>query len=55
LCREVENLLDSFENVESFMEEPAAKEVASFITPSAVKHKSRKTVLHRRAKLKAVW
>ncbi|MBA2493071.1 MAG: protein kinase, partial [Acidobacteria bacterium] len=28
---EVENLLDSFENAKSFMEQPAAKEVASFI------------------------
>jgi len=29
LCREVENLLDSFANAESFMEKSAAKEVAS--------------------------
>jgi len=50
LCREVENLLDSFENAESFMVKPVAKEVASLITSSAVKHKSRKTVLLRRAK-----
>ncbi len=50
LCREVENLLVSFETVESFMEKPAAKEVASLITSSAVKHKSRKTVLLRQAK-----
>ena len=42
--RKVQNLLDSFENAESFMEKPAAKEVASIITSSAVKHKSRKTV-----------
>ncbi|MBA4122915.1 MAG: hypothetical protein H0X72_10700 [Acidobacteria bacterium] len=50
LCREFENLLDSFENAASFVEKLAAKEVASLITSSAVKHKSRKTVLPRRAK-----
>jgi len=50
LCREVENLINSFANAESSMKKPAAKEVANFITSSAVKHKSRKTVLLRRAK-----
>jgi len=38
LCREVEKLLASFENAESFMEQPAAREVASVIIKAETKH-----------------
>jgi hypothetical protein len=50
LYREIENLIDLFENAEIFVGKSAAKEVASLITSIAVMHKSRKTVLIRRTK-----
>lgn len=46
LCREVEKLLASFENAESFMEKPAAAEVASLIVDQKGKLKSGQQVAH---------
>ncbi len=46
LCREVEKLLASFENAESFMEQPAAAEVASLIVDQKGKLKSGQQVAH---------
>ena len=46
LCREVEKLLASFEGAESFMESPAAAEVAGLIVENNQKLKSGQRVAH---------
>ena len=46
LRREVEKLLASFENAESFMESPAAAEVASLIIEKPEKLKSGQKIAH---------
>jgi len=51
LCSNVQNLHDLFRNLEIFfVKKPAAKKLAGLATSSAVKLKSRKTVMLRRAK-----
>ncbi len=46
LRREVENLLASFETAESFMESPAAAEVAGLIVEKSQKLKSGQKIAH---------